>query len=41
MKGTFLQKAIGVTLGLGVIFGVFYVASKAWSAGSKNADGNK
>ena len=37
-----LEAGLGFLLGLGAVFaiyGVFWVASKAWNAGSKNADG--
>ena len=38
MKGNLVQKALGVALGLGLLFGTVWVASKAWSAGSKKTD---
>jgi len=34
-----LKAGLGFLLGLGAVFATVWVASKAWSEGSKNADG--
>ncbi len=35
MKNNFLVSAVGIAVSLSVLFGVVYVASKAWQSGQK------
>lgn len=35
MKSNFLGSAVGLAVSLAVLFGVVYVASKAWQEGQK------
>ena len=36
MKNNFLESAVGIAVSLAVLFGVVYVASKAWQSGQKS-----